>query len=220
MKIGEKTLLQLVYEQVSKCREIDRVIVATDDERIEQHAIELGAEVEMTFKSHKSGSDRCAQVARQFWDDDIIINVQGDEPFIDPALIDQLARTMLDDDWIGIASFMSPLREKRAVSDPSNVKVVTDRNGKALYFSRAVITHDSKQEELALVYHKHIGIYGFRNKVLQEVTALEGSALESIERLEQLRWLENGYTIQMLKTDHESLGIDTPEDLELARKMV
>lgn len=219
LDIGGKTLLQRVYEQVVRAAEIDRIIIATDDERIETHARQLGAEVEMTFRSHKSGTERCAQVARQFWTDDIIINVQGDEPFIDPKLIDHLARVMLEDDWIGIASYRTPILDENVANNPNNVKVVASKDNKALYFSRQTIPFGTDPAKTP-TWYKHMGIYGYKNKILQEITTLQPTPLEQAEKLEQLRWLENGYAIHMLTADHESLGIDTFEDLELARQIV
>jgi 3-deoxy-manno-octulosonate cytidylyltransferase (CMP-KDO synthetase) len=218
LDIGGKTLLQRVYGQVSLSGECDRIIVATDDDRIAAHARSFGAEVEMTFRSHRSGTDRCAQVARSLWSDDIVVNIQGDEPFIDPALIDRLAMAMKQDDWIGICSFRAPLTDPAGLCDPNTVKVVSDKNGKALYFSRQSIPYHGKHLDFPARYFRHIGLYGYRNKVLQEITTLPASPLEQSESLEQLRWLENGFAIHLLTAEQASPGIDTPEDLERARK--
>ena len=219
-EIGDRTLLHRVFDRVSKAREVDRIIIATDDHRIEEHARSFGAEVEMTFRSHQTGTDRCAQVARPIFGGHIIINVQGDQPFVDPELIDQMALTMRRDDWIGISSFMMPLNDSGTALKESVVKVVTDKTGKALYFSRLPIPYKDPTRDTGFTWQKHIGLYGFRNEVLQEITALPPSPLEQAEQLEQLRWLENGYSIQMLRAAHDSLSIDTPEDLDMARKIV
>jgi 3-deoxy-manno-octulosonate cytidylyltransferase (CMP-KDO synthetase) len=220
LEIGGKSMLQRVYERVKEAYELDRIIIATDDERIESHARDLGAEVEMTFRSHRSGTDRCAQVARQFWSEDIVINVQGDEPFIDPASIDQMVRSMREDDWIGICSMYTPLLDEKSALDPSVVKVLRNLKGNALYFSRQILPFYRDKDQTVKGWKKHIGLYGFRNKVLQEISSLPPSELELAEQLEQLRWLENGYDIFMLPSAQDSYSVDTPEDLELARKMV
>lgn len=220
LEIGEQSMLQRVYERVKEAHELDRIIIATDDEQIESHARAMGAEVEMTFKSHRSGTDRCAQVARQFWEEDIVINVQGDEPFIDPSSIDQMVRTMREDDWIGISSMYTALLDEESALDPSVVKVVCNQAGNALYFSRHALPFYRDKELKNKGWKKHIGLYGFRNKTLQDITSLSFSALEEAEQLEQLRWLENGFNIFMLASRQDSFSVDTPEDLELARKMV
>jgi len=130
-----------------------------------------------------------------------------------------MALKMINDDWIGISSYKVPIRDKSFAEDPNVVKVVTDKSGKALYFSRSLIPYNLGQEG-TISWFRHMGIYGFRNKVLQTISALPQTNLEKAESLEQLRWMENGYQIQMLTTEHESLGIDSPEDIELARKMI
>ena len=218
-KIGEKTILQHVYEKVKEARYIDEIIIATDDNKIIDEARNFGAQAEMTFSSHKSGTDRCAQVSREFWEDDIIINVQADEPFILPDIIDLLALKMKDDNWIEIGTLCSIVTDIEESQNPNNIKVVKDIYNKALYFSRASIpfyrnTSDSKK------YFKHIGIYAYRNKILQTITAIKESNLEKAEKLEQLRWVENGYKIHVFETGYTGFGIDTIEDLEKARKIV
>jgi 3-deoxy-manno-octulosonate cytidylyltransferase (CMP-KDO synthetase) len=218
-KIGGKTVLELVYRKVMQARNIDEVIIATDDQKIIDIASSFGAHAEMTFSSHRSGTDRCAQVSREFWEGDIIINIQGDEPFIDPAIIDLLALKMKDDDWIEIATLCSKDSNYPEISDPNTVKVVKDIYNKALYFSRATIPFNRDQDN-EVSYYKHIGIYAYRNKILQSITALKESKLENAEKLEQLRWMENGYKIHVFETEYKGFGIDTMEDLEKARKMV
>ena len=173
----------------------------------------------MTFPSHKSGTDRCAQVGREFWDDDIIINIQGDEPFIDPTIIDLLAKKMRDDSWIEISTLCTNIKNISEISNPNIVKIVRDNSNKALYFSRSPIPfyRDSKLENGT--FFKHIGIYAYRNKALQSITKLPLSFLEKAEKLEQLRWLENGYKIHAFETEYKGFGIDTKEDLEKARNI-
>ena len=219
-RIGNMTLLERVYRQVERAREPDRIIIATDDDRIAGVARDFGADVEMTFRSHPSGTDRCAQVARNLWEGDIVLNVQGDEPFIEPGLIDMLARKMKEDDWITIGTCRTRIRDRSDRTDASTVKVVCDHFEKALYFSRAGIPFSREAGADLPDMFKHIGLYGFRNKILQEITALPPSGLETTEKLEQLRWLENGYAIYAFLTDYEALSIDTPEDLARARQRV
>ena len=217
-KIGNKTILQMVYENVNKSRFIDEIAIATDDKKIIDAAHSFGAYAEMTFASHKSGTDRCAQVSRGFWDDDIIINIQADEPFINPKAIDLLAMKMKDDSWIEIATLCNPITRIDEINNSNTVKVVKDIYNKALYFSRSVIPYHRDGTEEEANYFKHIGIYGYKNKILQNITALKESFLEKTEKLEQLRWMENGYKIHVFETAYEGFGIDTPEDLEKARE--
>ena len=220
LKIGSRSLLEHVYSRVKECTEIDRIIVATDDERIFIHAQHIGAEVEMTFRSHQSGTDRCAQVANQFWSDSIIINVQGDEPFVDPIMIDDLVRKMKEDDWISIGTCKTKIQDEASHSDVNTVKVLCASNGNALYFSRLPLPYQVDQEAAEIDRFKHIGIYAYRNKILQELTSLAPSMLEQAEHLEQLRWLEAGYKINVMETNYDGISIDTPADLEKANQIV
>lgn len=219
-KINGKTIIQLVFEKVSQATKIDEIIIATDDQRIIDECNSFGANAEMTFPSHKSGTDRCAQVSQKYWDDDIIINIQGDEPFIEPEIIDSLAQRMKDDNWIEIATLCTLVTNENDINNPNIVKVVRDKNNKALYFSRATIPYkrDTDIEQKVSTY-KHIGIYSYRNKALQSITKLPESNLELIEKLEQLRWLENGFKIHAFETQYQGFGIDTLDDLEKAKKI-
>lgn len=217
-KIGEKTMLNLVWDQVKKTELIEEVIIATDDGRVVNEAENFGGQAEMTFSSHRSGTDRCAQVASQFWETDIIINIQADEPFIDPEIIDMLASRMIEDDWIEIGSLCTKIKDQDEAADPNTVKIVMDKYNKALYFSRASIPYFRDNIGSVENQHRHIGIYAFRNKTLQSITKLSESFLEKAEKLEQLRWLENGYKIHIFETEYSGTGIDTPEDLEKARQ--
>lgn len=218
-EINGKPIIQHVFEKVQKASYVDEIIIATDNQRIIDIATKFGAHAEMTFPSHKSGTDRCAQVGREFWSDDIIINVQGDEPFIKPKTIDFLAKKMNDDSWIEIATLCSIINDISEINNPNTVKVVRDINKKALYFSRSIIPFTREISYEKVTYYKHIGIYAYRNKALQEITKLPESNLEKLEKLEQLRWLENGRTIHAFDTDYDGFGIDTPDDLKRARNM-
>ena len=217
-KIGDKTILELVYKKVKQAKYIDEIIIATDDQKIIDTASSFGANAEMTFSSHKSGTDRCAQVSREFWEDDIVLNIQADEPFIAPEIIDLLALKMKDDNWIEIATLCTNINNPAEISDPNSVKVVKDIYNKALYFSRSIIPY-YRDKDSGHSFHKHIGIYAYRNKILQSITSLKESKLEKAEKLEQLRWMENGYKIHVFETEYKGFGIDTVEDLERARKM-
>lgn len=219
-KIGEKTILNLVWEQVSKSAQLDEIIIATDDERIISEAENFGAQAEMTFKTHRSGTDRCAQIAARYWENDVIINIQADEPFIKPELIDMIVEKMNEDEWIEIASFYTKILNSTDISDPNVVKLVKDKSGKALYFSRASIPFYRDGIKPDDYYVRHIGLYAYRNKVLQSITKLEESQLEKAEKLEQLRWLENGYNLYVFETEYQGIGIDTQEDLDRAKKML
>jgi 3-deoxy-manno-octulosonate cytidylyltransferase (CMP-KDO synthetase) len=241
--VGGKTMIRRVYEQACKCRSLNEVIVATDDERIFQEVKTFGGNVVMTLPSHHNGTERCAEVAANL-DADVIINVQGDEPFIQPEQIDLLA-SVFKHDLTGtqIATLVKehPLNEE--LQNPARVKVVLNKNNRALYFSRSVIPFVSGHERFAVqgflshgpavttlpiaigiaspenlaslpVFYKHLGIYGYRKDVLMEIVKLSPSPLELAEKLEQLRWLENGYTIQCAVTTLDSVSVDTPADLE------
>jgi len=219
-KIDGKTIIQLVFEKVKLANKVDEIIIATDDQRIIDECNRFGAAAEMTFNSHKSGTDRCAQIGREFWDDDIIINIQGDEPFIEPEIIDFLAQKMKDDSWIEISTLCKSILKETDILNPNIVKVVKTKSNKALYFSRATIPFKRDLDSLFSVKaFQHIGIYAYRNKALQSLTNLQESDLELTEKLEQLRWLENGYTIHTFETEYNGFGIDTPEDLEMARNI-
>ncbi|PWJ42366.1 3-deoxy-manno-octulosonate cytidylyltransferase [Sediminitomix flava] len=220
-----KSVLQRVYEQAKKAKTLDHVVVATDHQEIFQHVIDFGGEVVMTNENHQSGTDRCYEaLINTKLDFDYIINIQGDEPFIDPNEIDLLAN-LLEQDGTDIATLAVKIKSSETLFDPNAVKVVLDNQQKALYFSRSPIPFQRNTTEKnewieKHDYFKHLGIYGYRAKVLEEITTLSPSDLEKVESLEQLRWLENGYSIRVGFTKHENIGIDTPEDLEKARKML
>ena len=219
--LGGKTVIQRVYEQVKKS--IDNVIVATDDERIFNHVTSFGGKAVMTNAHHRSGTDRCWEAyVKNGGNEDIIINVQGDEPFIMPEQIDAIMQCF-NDETIDIATLAKPFDPQGRYEDlenPNKVKVVTDAFMNALYFSRSVIPHlrgvDKELWPSRHQYYTHLGMYAYRAESLRKVTQLEQSALEIGESLEQLRWLENGLKIKVGITQHSSIGIDTPQDLERA----
>ena len=216
--LGGKTVIQRVYEQVSSV--LDEVYVATDDERIFQAVEGFGGRAVMTRADHKSGTDRIEEAAEKIGSTaDVIINVQGDEPFIQPSQIETLMH-LFDAPETQIGTLGKPFESLEAVDNPNSPKIVTDTRGFALYFSRSVIPFirgvDRQDWFGRYPFLKHLGIYAYRREVLRQVTALPQSSLEQAERLEQLRWLQNGYRIRVGLTDVETVGIDTPEDLSRA----
>ncbi len=223
--LGGKPIIQRVYEQVAKA--VDRVVVATDDERIYNVVVGFGGEVVMTSPNHQSGTDRCAEAFEKLGcEADIVINVQGDEPFIEPAQIETLIRCF-ENEKIDIATLVKPFSANdgiEALENPNSPKVVLNKANEAIYFSRSVVPYLRGVERSEWLKHhtfyKHIGIYAFRAKTLGEVTALAQTPLEKTEKLEQLRWLESGYKIGVGITNIETIGIDTPEDLERAEKFL
>lgn len=207
------SMIERVYRQTELSKKLNRVIVATDDERIFDHVKNFGGEVVYTSAAHHSGTDRCAEVVNALENDcDVVINIQGDEPYIDPAQIDLLA-TCFETEGVSIATLIKQTRSMDDLTNPNVVKVVTDKNGRALYFSRSAIPYNRSNFENAL-YYKHIGIYGYSSDVLLKLSVLPHGMLEQTESLEQLRWLENGFLIQTAVTDIETISIDTPEDLK------
>ncbi|MBO4658512.1 MAG: 3-deoxy-manno-octulosonate cytidylyltransferase [Prevotella sp.] len=218
--LGGKTVIERVYEQVSGV--LEETYVATDDERIYKAVQSFGGKVVMTSPDHKSGTDRIAEAVRKIGGDyDVVVNVQGDEPFIRPAQIESLCQCF-DDPTTQIATLGKPFADIDAADNPNSPKIVTDNRGFALYFSRSVIPFVRGVDHAEWMEHypflKHLGLYAYRATVLQEVTRLPQSSLEKAESLEQLRWLQNGYRIRVAITDFETVGIDTPEDLERAEQ--
>jgi 3-deoxy-manno-octulosonate cytidylyltransferase (CMP-KDO synthetase) len=215
--IRGKSMIQRVYEQASQARCLDKVVVATDDERIFRHVLGFGGEVRMTDPAHRSGTDRCAELAQMLPEAEIVLNIQGDEPFIQPQQIDLLVDTLLERPGFAIATLAKRIEEAEQLYNPNVVKVVFAPAQGALYFSRHPIPYlRGVPPEGWLAQHdffKHIGLYGFRREALRSVAALPPSPLEEAESLEQLRWLENGWRIAVARTEWETTGIDTPEDL-------
>ena len=220
--LGGKTVIQRVYEQVSSV--LSEVYVATDDERIFQTVEQFGGRAVMTRSDHKSGTDRIQEaVEKTGTEADVVINVQGDEPFIQPSQIETLMQ-LFDDPQTQIGTLGKPFESMEAVENPNSPKIVVDHRGFALYFSRSVIPYIRGVERNdwfgQYPFLKHLGIYAYRRAVLREVTLLPQSSLEKAESLEQLRWLQNGYRIRIGLTDVETVGIDTPEDLLRAEQLL
>ncbi len=223
--LGGCSVIERVYKQVSQA--IENVVVATDDQRIYDAVEAFGGSVVMTSENHKSGTDRCAEayekIVAERGDFDVVINVQGDEPFIMPAQIEALVECFGRDREVDIATLVKPFEPSdgvAALENPNSPKVVMDRAMRAIYFSRSVIPYlrgVEREEWLERhTFYKHIGMYGFRTEALKSVTSLEQSPLECAESLEQLRWIENGFKIGVGVTDIQTIGIDTPEDLAAA----
>lgn len=220
--LGGKTVIQRVYEQVKSV--LDDVYVATDDDRIYSTVTDFGGKAVMTRADHKSGTDRIEEAAEKIGlDADVIINVQGDEPFIQPSQIKTLMQ-LFDAPETQIGTLGKPFESIDAVENPNSPKIVTDNRGFALYFSRSTIPFIRGKERDSWFgeypFLKHLGIYAYRREVLAEVTKLPMSSLEKAESLEQLRWLQNGYRIRVGLTDIETVGIDTPEDLTRAEEFL
>lgn len=220
-EIGGKSVIRRAYEQSCRARRLDEVIVATDDERIREHVESFGGEVMMTAAHHHSGTERCAEVAARLDDAGIIVNIQGDEPFIAPEQIDLVAEPLARRQSIQISTLAKRVVQAEELFNPNVVKVVFNRQQMAMYFSRSTIPHlrnTPEQEWLGKgEFYKHIGLYGFRREVLMDLAKLPPSSYEQWEALEQLRWLDYGFAVFLNLTDQETIGIDTPEDLERAR---
>ena len=210
-------MLQRVWERSLRAESLTRVVIATDDRRILETARAFGASAVMTRADHPSGTDRVAEVARAE-DAEVIVNIQGDEPMIEPAAIDAAVQPLLTDETVVMATLKRRFDDPRGAADPNVVKVATDRNGDAIYFSRfAIPFHRDREGDSPPGYFKHIGLYVYRRAFLLGYPALTVGPLERAERLEQLRALENGFRIRVVETRHDSLGVDTAEDLERAR---
>lgn len=217
--LGNKTVITTTYQNVVETGLFDEVFVATDSEIIFDEISKNGGKAVMTGQ-HETGSDRIAEAVQNL-DCDIVINVQGDEPFLKKEPLKQLIEVFSKDDKkeISLASLKILLKESEEIQNPNNVKAITDNNGFALYFSRSVIPF---QRELSydVKYYKHIGVYAFRKEALIKFSSLEMTPMEISEKLEQLRYLENGMKIKLVETDFVGIGIDTPEDLEKAKKLI
>ena len=220
--LGGKSVIQRVYEQVASV--INDVYVATDDQRILDAVEAFGGHAVMTSPNHKSGTDRIQEAVTKIggqWD--VVVNVQGDEPFIQPSQIETICRCF-DDADTQIATLGKPFADMQSVLNPNSPKIVVDNRHYAMYFSRSVIPFVRGQEEGSWIQHfpflKHLGLYAYRADVLAEITRLPQSSLEKAESLEQLRWLQNGYRIKVGLTDVETVGIDTPEDLARAERFL
>ena len=207
-------MLEHVYERVSMARYLTSIVIATDDERIFAEARRFGAQALMTRSDHLSGTDRVAEVASARPEAKLIVNIQGDEPLIDPSAIDAAILPMLDDPDTPMGTLAKRVEDPREINDPNVVKVVTAKDGTALYFSRSPIPYLRAGDVGGAIYFKHIGLYVYEREFLLGYSAMPVGPLERAERLEQLRALENGYAIRVVETEYESLGVDTPADLE------
>jgi 3-deoxy-manno-octulosonate cytidylyltransferase (CMP-KDO synthetase) len=231
--VDGRSMIEHVYRRVNEARLVDRVLVATDDERIRDRVSAFGGNCVMTSPDHPSGTDRVAEVAREL-DFEIVVNVQGDEPLVEPPAIDQGVSACRESDG-AIASLRRAITSPRDLWDPNVVKVVTDTRGYALYFSRwpipFIASFASSVEEMGRrleqrclpvegTYYKHIGLYVYPREILLGLASLDPSPLERLERLEQLRALEQGIPIRMVLTDYDNVAVDTPADLERVRRMV
>ena len=218
--IAGKPLIQRVYEQVAKATQIDKVIVATEDERIVKAVKAFGGEAVMTSPSCATGTDRVAEVARQH-ESEFVVNIQGDEPLMRPEMIDQLVAGLRNDSGCVMATLAHRIESPEALANPNVVKVVFARNGNALYFSRYPIPFARDPEVAgAAARYKHLGIYAYRRGFLLKFVQMPQSELEKAEKLEQLRALENGFAIKVLVTPHDSVGVDTPEDVKCAEEIL
>ncbi|MCG2611717.1 3-deoxy-manno-octulosonate cytidylyltransferase [Flavobacterium sp. SM15] len=218
--LGGKTVILRTYEAAINTNLFDDVFVVTDSDLIYNEIVSNGGKAIMSIKEHESGSDRIAEAVENM-DVDVVINVQGDEPFINKKPLEQVIEIFRNDNEkkVDLASLMFEIKDRPEIENPNNVKVIVDQQGFALYFSRSVIPYP-REENVGVRYMKHIGIYAFRKEALMDFYRLPMLSLEASEKLEQLRYLEYGKRIRMVETDHGSIGIDTPEDLEKARKLL
>ena len=218
LKAGGKYIIEWVWEKTCKCSGIDRVIVATDDERIYNACKSFGAEVEMTSISHKSGSDRIAEVVSRHPEIGYIINVQGDEPLIEPANIELVRKGVVEDSTADISTLVREIKDADEVNNPNLVKCIFDVNNYAMYFSRAKIPYERNEGKSK--FYGHLGIYGYKRDALFKMTSLPQTSYEMAESLEQLRALQNGMKIKVAVVNNVPVGIDTKEDFEKFKSMV
>ena len=214
--LGNKTIIRHVYDNTVSTGLFNDVFVVTDSDIIYNEIKDNGGKVMMSKKEHESGSDRIAEAVAEM-NIDVIVNVQGDEPFIKKEPLEKLVR-LFNDDSIQVASLMRKISKEEAVN-PNNVKVVTDKLGYALYFSRSIVPYQ-RDEKMNIEYFLHVGVYAYKKIVLMNFTIWPQSSLEKIEKLEQLRYLENGIKIKMTETDYNNIAIDTPADLERAKSFL
>lgn len=218
--IHGKSMIQRVYEQCLAANSLDDVYVATDDERIYKHVLSFCGKAEMTSTTHTNGTERCEEVLSKLNDEEIaiVINIQGDEPFISPNQIDLLVDLFSQYQETEIGTLIKKIEDNETLTNPNTPKVVFTPTFDALYFSRNTIPYQRDSDPSTWLenhnYYKHIGIYGYTAKALHEIVELQETPLEKTEKLEQLRWLEKGYRIKVAETSHETIGIDTPDDLE------
>lgn len=218
LDIGGKSLVRRVYEQTLKSKLLTQVVVATDDKRIYDAVFSFGGEAVMTSKRHKSGTDRIVEAIRDI-KCDIVVNIQGDEPFIDPQDIDKAVKPLVRDKKLNVSTLAVRMKESMELKDANAVKVIFDKNSNAIYFSRGVIPYSKAPEVKKYKYYKHIGLYAYRMDFLKKFAKAKQSELERIEKLEQLRILDMGEKIKVVVTKNDSIGVDTKADLAKARKL-
>ena len=213
-----KPVIQHVYENAKKAKILDDLIIACDDERILKEVEQFGAKAVLTAKGHETGTDRLSEVIQPL-DVKVVVNIQADEPFVRPEMVHHLVSALLEDPKVAMATLMTRIRNSEEIRNPNVVKVVTDKQGYALYFSRAPIPfYREDKGQHRHVYYKHFGLYSYTKDFLFTFRNLPVSKLEKAEKLEQLRTLEHGYRIRVIETKYDTVGIDTPEDLELAKR--
>jgi 3-deoxy-manno-octulosonate cytidylyltransferase (CMP-KDO synthetase) len=220
VSLAGKPMIQRVYERARMAHRVDRVIVATDDDRIVKAVEAFGGEARMTRPDHRTGTERVAEVAAHI-EGGIFVNVQGDEPLLDPAAVDTAVNALLEEPAASISTVATPIKKPADIMDPNVVKTVLDFDGNALYFSRAPIPWVRDTASKVQVRHlKHLGLYVFQRDVLLEFPTLPQGDLERIEQLEQLRWLENGWKIRVAEVQHDAVSVDVPEDVARVEKLL
>ena len=214
--IKGKPMIQHVFQRAKECPELDEIFVATDDMRIYQCVQEFGGAAIMTHKNHQSGTDRIAEAAEtlKLSDQDIVINIQGDQPIFHPSILSDLIQVLKEDPTIFMSTLMNKINNDQELHDTNKVKVVVDNNGYALYFSRLPIPLYRDVKSKKSIHYKHLGLYAYRKKFLLAITTLSPGTLEQAEKLEQLRVLEHGFKIKVVKTTFDSIEVDTPEDIK------
>ena len=214
-----KPMVQHVYERASKARTLERLVVATDDDRIFQAVAAFGGHAVMTSVDHPTGTDRLAEAAADM-DAEIVVNIQGDEPLVEPQVIDAAVRPLVADPSIPMGTLMVRITDPADLHDPNVVKVVVDQQGFALYFSRALIPYARERDSTKVGYYYHPGLYVYRKEFLLTYASLPPTPLEQTEKLEQLRALEHGYRIKVVETHHRPIGVDTPQDLARVKRLM
>ena len=219
--LAGKPMIERVWERVRRAASVSSVVVATDDDRIRRAVEAFGGQAAMTRADHRSGTERVAEVAAAHGDAQILVNVQGDEPLIEPAATDAVVDAIVSDDQVSVATLAVPIANPADIMDPNIVKTVLDFDGNALYFSRAPIPWVRDRGGPVHARHlKHLGLYAFRRAAVLEFATFPQGELERVEQLEQLRWLENGYRIRVAETEYDSVSVDMPEDLARVEELI
>lgn len=219
--LAGKCMIQRVYEQAKKNSAVEQVVLTTDDQRIADAAESFGCQAVMTSSDIRSGTDRVAKASEliHLSPDDIVINIQGDQPIFNPECLDELTAPLLAHPGLGMSTLAFKIKNKREITDPKDVKVTFDKNGFALYFSRSQIPFP-RDKKTKTDFYKHLGFYAYRKRFLDKIACLDTGALENTEKLEQLRVLENGYKIKVIITEHDSPEVDLPEDIARIEKII